>query len=187
MGSLPVFWQGDRGSIDPGVKACAFAVSRPGDRVVYAVASVPPLADAILGARLGSMIVELPEANGRTTPPDDLIRMTAAGFLLAGQITANPVRAVTPRTWKGTTPKPAHHRRLWAALAPAEKLLLGGEQTHAAIAAACQRGARDGWSKDGKRYYLASELPTIRGVKITHDILDAVALNLFDSGRLAGP
>jgi hypothetical protein len=65
--------------------------------------------------------------------------------------------------------------------------LLGGADTARAIVAACKRGAGDRWSKPGARYYRASELPTVRGVRITHDILDAAALNLWDSGRLPGP
>lgn len=133
------------------------------------------------------VVVERPEANGRSTPPDDLIAITAAGFFLAGLFAGGPVRVTTPREWKGQTPKPIHHGRLWDALSRAERTLLGGAPTEAAIRSARQRGAKDRWSKPGATYYRASEFPTVNGVKITHDILDASALNLWDSGRLAGP
>ncbi len=189
--TLPELWSPDCVAIDPGAKACAVAISDGSRYLLQWVGMVAPMfasgphpSDSLGALRV---IVELPEANGRATPPDDLIAITAAGFFLAGLIAGGPVRAVTPREWKGQTPKPAHHRRLWAALTPAEQGLLGGAPTLAAIASACQRGAKDRWRKPGATYYRASELPTVRGTKITHDILDASALNLYDSGRLPGP
>jgi hypothetical protein len=189
--TLPRLWSPSCVSIDPGAKACAVAISDGSCLLLQWVGMVCPqfTSGPADSDRLdaGRVIVELPEANGRATPPDDLIAITAAGFFLAGMIAGGPVRAVTPREWKGQTPKPAHHKRLWAALSAAERELLGGAPTLKAIEAACQRGAKDRWRKQGARYYRASEFPTVRAVKITHDILDASALNLYDSGRLPGP
>ncbi len=182
--TLPLLESTDRGGIDPGAQACAVALSG----LTYELHWVGMIAwlDSYCGRLIHRCVVERFEVV-HGSDPDDLFRATAAGFLLAGRITGGDVRAVTPREWKGQTPKPAHHKRLWAALTPAERELLGGAPTLAAIAAACQRGAKDRWRKPGARYYRASELPTVRGVKITHDILDASALNLYDSGRLPGP
>lgn len=187
--TLPELYAPRSISIDPGSKACAVAISVDNGRIHWVGMVAPTFAALPRSARMGArrVIVERPEANGRDTPPDDLIAITAAGFFLAGQLAGGEVRSVTPREWKGQTPKPVHHRRLWGALGATEKALLGGEATAAAIASACKRGAADRWSKPGARYYLASELPTVRGTKITHDILDASALNLYDSGRLPGP
>ncbi len=187
--TLPELWCPGCVAIDPGAKACAVAISDAKALVwVGMVNAFAPDVGCLHRLEAARVIVERPEANGRATPPDDLIAITAAGFFLAGLIAGGPVRAVTPREWKGQTPKPAHHRRLWEALSAAERELLGGAATLAAITAACQRGAKDRWRKPGARYYRASELPTVRRTtKITHDILDASALNLYDSGRLPGP
>ena len=189
--TLPELWSPERVSIDPGSKACAVAISDGARAELQWVGMVcpsnpsgPGYADRLDAAHV---VVERPEANGRDTPPDDLIAITAAGFFLAGLVAGGPVRVTTPREWKGQTPKPVHHGRLWAVLTPSEHALLGGDETKEAISAARRRGAYDRWSKPGARYYRASELPTVRGVRITHDILDAAALNLWDSGRLPGP
>ncbi len=90
-----------------------------------------------------------------------------------------------PAEWKGNTPKPPHHKRMWEALTPAERTLLGGAKTFGAIVAACMRGAKDRWQKPGARYYRAREFPTVNGTKITHDILDASALALYALGRIS--
>lgn len=167
---------------------CAVAIADfQGVKALTWVGMVVPLFTCLGAERAYRVVVERPEANGRDTPPDDLIAITCAGFFLAGQLAGGPVGVATPREWKGQTPKPAHHNRLWTALSASERALLGGDATAAAIQAACKRGAKDRWSKPGARYYQASELPTVRGTKITHDILDASALNLYDSGRLPGP
>jgi hypothetical protein len=189
--TLPDVWLASghaaRTSIDPGSKSCAVACSDRNDQLIWVGAVEPPELRP-RGPGCECVIIERPEANGRATPPDDLIAITAAGFFLAGLIAGGPVRSVTPREWKGQVPKPAHHRRLWEALSAAERELLGGAATLAAITAACQRGAKDRWRKPGATYYRASELPTVRRTtKITHDILDTSALNLYDSGRLPGP
>jgi hypothetical protein len=89
-----------------------------------------------------------------------------------------------PRQWKGSTPKPVHHARMWEALTDAERRVIGGATTASAIWAACERGASDRWRKAGATYYRARELPTVDGTKITHDLLDAVALGLYDLGRM---
>jgi hypothetical protein len=76
---------------------------------------------------------------------------------------------------------------MWRELSVAEQALLGGGVTSVAIVGACERGAVDGWAKPGARYYRASELATVDGLRIDHNILDAVALLLFGLGRLKGP
>lgn len=134
-----------------------------------------------------SAVVEIPTVRGEATPnPEDLLLIAVAGARLAQRFVASlaDVREYRPAEWKGNTPKPPHHARMWGALSVSEKRLLGGEKTARAIGAACGRGAADRWRKPGARYYRASEFPTVNGVKITHDILDASALALYDLGRI---
>ncbi len=173
-------------AIDPGVKTCATATSCSG-RLVH-VEVIPSLQRAIAGDPM-PVIWERPQADGRGAPVDDLIALTHAGADLARAVAGRDlsIRAVTPRQWKGSVPKPVHHGRLWSALRVDECELIGGLRTRKAIDAAQLRGAADGWRKPGATYYRARELPTVGGVKITHDLLDAVALLMFGLGRLAGP
>lgn len=134
------------------------------------------------------VVVEIPTVRGDATPnPEDLLLIAVAGARLAERLAApacGEVREYRPSEWKGSTPKPPHHARMWRALDAAERELLGGDRTHAAILAACKRGAKDVWKKKGASYYRASEFPTVNGTKITHDILDAVALALYDLKRI---
>jgi hypothetical protein len=132
------------------------------------------------------VVVEIPQADGRAAPVEDLIKIAVAGMKLATWCAgrAGEIVEYRPREWKGSTPKPPHHARMWRVLTPAEQALLGGERTAAAILAACKRGAAAGWKKPGATYYRASEFPTVNGTKITHDILDAVALALYDLKRI---
>lgn len=133
------------------------------------------------------VVVEVPQADGRAVPVDDLIRVATTGVRLAERFASrgHAIEEYRPREWKGSTPKPPHHARMWKALSPAERELLGGEQTHKAILAACKRGAQNAWRKPGATYYRARELPVAAsGTKITHDILDAVALALYALKRI---
>ena len=175
-------------AIDPGVKTCATALSRA-SRLV-SIASMPSFVAPTRHAPHCAVIWELPQTRGNeSVPGDDLIALTHAGADLARAIAGRDmsIRAVTPRQWKGSAPKPVHHGRLWDALCFGEDELIGGSRTIVAIKAAQERGAADGWRKPGATYYRARELPTVDGVKITHDLLDAVALLMFGLGRLAGP
>lgn len=130
--------------------------------------------------------VEVPQADGRNVPLDDLICVATTGVRLAERLAADPGEIVElrPREWKGSTPKPPHHRRMWGVLSKAERDVLGGERTYAAIVAACKRGAQGAWKKPGATYYRASEFPSVNGTKITHDILDASALLMYVLGRI---
>jgi hypothetical protein len=172
-------------SIDPGVKACAVATWLRGTLVLATSWPAGTLPSG-MGSVPDRVVWELPQADGRATPADDLIALTAAGADLARAFAGlgGEVKAYRPRDWKGSTPKPVHHARLWEALTDAERLLLGGSVTASAIWAACERGATDRWRKAGATYYRARELPSVDGRKITHDLLDAVALGLYDLGRL---
>ncbi len=174
-------------AIDPGVKTCATALARSSQLVC--IASMPSFMAPLIG-RHCAVIWERPQADGRGAPVDDLIALTHAGADLARAVAGRDmgIRAVTPRQWKGSVPKPVHHGRLLDVLLGAELDLLGGHTViRAAVEAAARRGAADGWRKPGATYYRARELPTVDGVKITHDLLDAVALLMFGLGRLAGP
>lgn len=169
-------------AIDSGSPTCACATAVDGllTRVFVADAS------ADVGA-FDAVIVELPTLRGNATPnPEDLILIAIAGARLAERAAygLGAVREVRPAEWKGNTPKPAHHRRVWAELTDAERELLGCPITAGAIELACRRGAADRWAKPGARYYRASDFPTVRGLKITHDLLDAAALALFALGRI---
>lgn len=166
--------------------ACATAAGKMGfsfmrlDSVFTMVLDCP----AIL--QFDRVVVEIPQGDGRAVPVDDLICIATTGARLAERLARDPgeIREYRPREWKGSTPKPPHHMRMWTALDASERALLGGEQTHAAILAACKRGALGAWKKPGATYYRAKEFPTVNGTKISHDILDAVALALYDLKRI---
>lgn len=172
-------------AIDPGAKTCAVAFFFNGALRWARTVSVDWFPEAVAIA-----VVEIPErVNVAGTSADDLIRVAVAGARMAERCvrgTPGAVCEVRPAEWKGSVPKPICHARMWAALTYAEQDLLGlGNKTWTAIQLACERGAADRWGKDGKRYYRASEFPTVAGVKITHDILDAVALGMWYVGRYA--
>jgi hypothetical protein len=170
-------------AIDSGYPECACAVAK-GGRLTWVGEGA-----SLDGLRFHRVVVEIPQGDGRAVPVDDLIRVAVAGARLAEcRVAQGSPRGVIveyrPREWKGSTPKPPHHARMWAALDARERELLGGERTHAAILAACKRGAQGAWKKPGATYYRAKEFPTVNGTKITHDILDAVALALYDLKRI---
>lgn len=171
-------------AIDPGVKACATATFVEG--VLRFVGMYGPDDKAPWCSRA---VVEIPErVNVAGVQPDDLIRVAVAGARMAERCVRGApgtVLEVRPAEWKGSVPKPICHSRMWAKLDDSEIDLLGGMKTGYAIKLACDRGAADRWKKDGKRYYRARELSTVDGTKITHDILDAVALGMWYVGRYA--
>lgn len=174
-------------AIDPGVRQCAVAVAANSNLVDTRM--VPSHEMPRPSSPYCDVILEKPQADGRSMTTDDAIALTEAGANLARAVAGreHSVRAVTVREWKGGVPKPIHHARLWAVLTDAERDILGGLATARAIQLACERGAVDRWAKDGKLFYRARELPTVDGLKITHDILDAAALLMFGLGRLPGP
>lgn len=168
-------------AIDSGHPECACAAVED-KRLVWVGNSA-----AFEGTHFRRVVVEIPSMRGDATPnPEDLILVAVAGARLAERCAVPGAEIVEyrPREWKGSTPKPPHHARMWNALNSAEQRLLGGARTHAAILAACKRGATGAWKKPGATYYRASEFPTVAGTKITHDILDAVALALYDLKRI---
>ncbi len=173
-------------AIDSGHPECAVAVAE-GTRLVHV--------DTItrdtfkIGYRFGfdRVVVEVPTIRGEATPnPEDLLLIAIAGSCLAGRFAGRygMIIEYRPREWKGNTPKPPHHARMWGMLTPEERTLLGGARTRHAIEQACMRGAVNRWQKYGATYYRAHEFPTVNGIKITHDILDASALALYDLGRI---
>lgn len=174
-------------AIDPGKNELAYAAFAGKRLCAFGElpAGSPPLDGdgSIMSAP--SVVWETPQADGRGVPPDDLIALSSAGAELARWIAGfhGHTRPYQPRQWKGSVAKPIHHSRLWDALTTRERALLGGTETRTAIRSACERGARDAWRKSGKLYYLAREFPKAGGVKISHDILDAVALGCKHLGR----
>lgn len=169
-------------AIDSGYPSCAAAAAI--SDVLTRVGEVSIDSGSFFGyCPFDAVIVEVPTLRGGATPnPEDLLLITSVGCRLAERFVKDGrhVREVRPSEWKGNTPKPPHHARMWEALSPAERTLLGGVRTHKAILAACKRGAADRWRKPGARYYRKSELPA----GISHDILDAAALALFALGRI---
>src|SRR5690606_33487710 len=121
-------------------------------------------------------------------PTDDLIRTAVGGAKVAAWLAPDVVE-YQPRQWKGSLPKAAHHRQAWDVFSAEEQTLLGGAATLVAIERACERGASARWQKRGalagSHFYSARDLPTVGGLKITHDLLDAAVLGLHDLGRLA--
>lgn len=173
-------------AIDSGHPECAVAVAR-NERLVHVGIATLNSRNIDLSFPFDRVVVEVPTMRGGATPnPEDLILITSVGCRLAERFARDHsnIREYRPAQWKGSTPKPPHHARMWDALDANERALLGGAKTHAAILAACKRGAADRWRKKGATYYRARELPSVGGTKITHDILDAVALALYDLRRI---
>lgn len=173
-------------AIDSGSPECAVALCIHGNLLRVGTLTIES-SNCFAYPPFDRVAVEVPTLQGNATPnPEDLLLITAVGVRLAERFAADHrrIREYRPAEWKGNTPKPPHHKRMWDALTPAEHTLLGGARTRAAIYAACARGAKDRWQKPGARYYRAGEFPTVNGTKITHDILDASALALYDLGRI---
>ncbi len=170
-------------AIDSGSPLCACAAARR-DRLWF----VDELALADLTGTFDRVAVEIPQIRPDTPNGDDLILIAVAGARMAQKAAGRNGEVVEyrPSQWKGSVPKPPHHARMWDALKPEEQKMLGGVKTKRAIDSACLRGAQDCWRKKGNSasYYRASEFPTVNGTKITHNILDAVALALYDMGRI---
>lgn len=172
-------------AIDPGVAGAgnACALMRDGvlmgawfERVdrVYAT----PLAGL---PGLDVVVIERPQQDerSRNATPAILMALAWEGALLAGAYAGRDgarIVEMTPHDWKGSEHKPQHHARLWEALAPAERVLLGGEATRKAIWAAREKGALNRWARPGVTYYPRAFT--------THNLLDAAALACHYAGRL---
>lgn len=127
------------------------------------------------------VIVEQPQQDGRswTVPPGVLIHLAFEGACLAALYagaTGARLHAPTVSEWKGSENKVPMHRRLWAILTKAERLVLGGDATGKAITAAVEKGAMCRWSQSGAELYPSKFT--------THNLLDAAALLMVALGRL---
>lgn len=132
-----------------------------------------------------AVVIERPKIRPRTRiNPQTVVDLGCEAMRVAYRFGV-PVAEYEPAAWKGHLPKPVSHAQAWAELTPAEKYRWRSETqwpgTDRVIAAAQERGARDGW-KPGKNYYTRAD--TILGVP---DALDALALGLTHLGRLLGP
>lgn len=168
--------------IDPGYsrsgEGCAVAVLRDG--VLDSVCFARPGDWLLRCAAVSNVVIEKPQQDrrSRAIPPAVLIELAWQGAALAYSIAASSgarVVAITPSAWKGSTPKPVQHRQLWAKLSAAERAILGGDATDAAIARAQDAGALDRWSRPGASYYPRSFA--------THNLLDAVGIAFAYEGR----
>lgn len=170
-------------AIDAGATECAVALYT-GKRL-RRLCNLPT-AGLIGTLRCDRAVYEIPQADGRNAPADDLIRTAAGGAKVAAWL-APEVVEYQPRQWKGSLPKAAHHHQAWTSFTATEQALLGGPTTLVAIERACERGAAVRWQKRGalagNHFYSDRDLPTVGGLKITHDLLDAAVLGLHDLGR----
>ena len=171
----------NRISIDPGYakasQGCACAAVSHGELVATWFAR--PEKHVRYPDHVSEVILEKPQWDGRDATAQVLIELTYVGALLAGLYAGEDVAdiiAYTPSQWKGSTPKPVHHGRLWEILEPQERKILGGERTGDIIQTAKEKGGLDRWQKPGVLYYPRSFT--------THNLLDAAALNVFHVGRL---
>jgi hypothetical protein len=172
-------------AIDPGYSkksdGCACAHSVDGVLVEVRFERADAFAHSCAALDAEHVIVEQPQQDGRSwgVPPAVLIKLAWEGAKLAA-LYAGASRAElhdpTVSEWKGGEKKPAHHARLWAVLSPAERLVLGGEKTFAAIKAACAKGALCRWKLPSDELYPKSFT--------THNLLDAAALLMWALGRL---
>lgn len=126
------------------------------------------------------VVWECPQVDSRSrVSVPSIVQLAAVGGTLAGMYSGAcggaTVVPVSPSAWKGSTPKPVHHLRLWRQLRVVEHDLLGGVDTEMAIEAACRKGALDRWGKPGASYYPRTWW--------THNLLDAVGIGLWRLGR----
>lgn len=166
-------------AIDPGKRTCAVALATCGELTGVGLI----MSFAMPRWTTDAVVWEIPEQRGGAgAPAEDLIWLAAAGADMARAIALDgPVTQRTPSEWKGSAPKPVHHSRLLDVLIGAELDLLGGHTAiRRAVDAACARGAKARWAKPGATYYRKGEMPA----GITHDMLDAAALLMFELGRL---
>lgn len=119
------------------------------------------------------VLAEKPQFDRRVSK--HVIDLAWTGALVAASFGA-PVKAYTPSQWKGSTPKPVHHNRVWQVLTPAERALFPAG-TEARIAEACRKGGLDAWRKPGVKYYGEG-----KGSEC-HNLLDSAALGLHHLGR----
>jgi hypothetical protein len=173
-------------AIDPGYahtgQGCAVALL-DGGRVVRAIFVRPERATAAdLRVHADAVVWECPQVDARTrTATQEVVRLAAVGGTLAGMYAgacSAPCYAIAPSAWKGSTPKPVHHARLWAALDTQERDRLGGDSTFRAIEKAVRRGALERWGKPGGAYYPAAF--------VEHNLLDAVGLGLWYATKACG-
>jgi len=164
-------------AVDPGYAekgpgcACAQFIS---DRVVLVWFIKPREFHSATGASV--VVYECPVVRPRedVSPgkANNLIRLAAVGAELAGRYAGRggTVVAVEPHVWKGSTPKPVQHGRLWDELTEDERDVVRqavGIDVALHIAEAKRRGGLDRWSKPGHTYY---------GSWTGHNLLDAVGI-----------
>lgn len=159
-----------RMSVDPGVHKHAIAWSR--DELLFHVAYVPSYSSNFTHCEA---TIEMPRViHGVAGDILDLVR-SAQDIGTRIQLAAFSVNYVSPQKWKGMTPKPLHHRRVWRSLTDKEKEILAaaGKRTVGCcekyIEAACEATAL------GERVKYSWKL---------HNLLDAAALELWSLGRI---
>jgi ribosomal protein L37E len=127
------------------------------------------------------LLIERPEVYPGPQPSrsDDIVRLAMLAAQLGAYLEACGAptpRFARPREWKGQTPKPIHHRRIWSILEPPERdvfcAVAGKTETEIVtkIELAC---AEYGRSHKIKRYSWKA-----------HNLLDAVGLGLWDLKRM---
>lgn len=168
-------------AIDPGYAGAGCAVASFEQGTLRRAAFRKP-SDRRVGVVAATVIVERPQWDDRSLAASApvLMRLSWEGAIVAAYCAAHPsskLIEVTPTDWKGSTPKPVHHARLWRQLNDDERAILGGDATLAAIQAAQEKGALDRWGRPGASYYPKSFT--------AHNLLDAVALGCTYLGRLA--
>lgn len=160
-------------SIDPGVAESAQALIQHERLIEVGFRSLG--AWLWRGEAVDLVVVERPEYQGARSDAartQDLLALSWAGAKAAYSVGVE-VREVTPREWKGSTPKPVHHLRLWEdCLNDAERKLFAPDTGRRIMQAAEKCALRPG--KPGASYY---------GRWDGHNLLDAAALGLAFVGR----
>jgi hypothetical protein len=122
------------------------------------------------------VIWEEPQFDRRSmVNPGNIVHLAGVGGVVAGWIAGYigaRIESVTPSVWKGSVPKPIHHKRVWSSLDSTAQALLGGDAAKADIDRAVLLGASSRWANDGAAYYKTAKV-------VDHNILDAVALGLW--------
>jgi hypothetical protein len=160
-------------AIDPGVRKNAIAEFVSGELVnaAYAPTIIPDL-----------VVIERPQIDARTRgiDPSNILALAWSGAMLAGELKGQgaKVKEYTPTQWKGSEPKPLQHLRMIDVLGKREKAVLDeciGPDWIDRVHKAVEKGALKRWKVKGADCYGRWE---------GHNLLDAVALGLFELGRL---
>ena len=153
-------------TVDPAARRFAFAVFVDGELSACGYARSPEEVSRHLRAGVGyTWVFETPRnytAFAEAHKDLDRLRAVLKEIERYARRRGEPVESLAPSAWKGNVPKEIHHKRVWAVLSAAEKMLLPdapeglgyADDVHDAVALGVtrlQRLGRGGRKRRGRR------------------------------------